>query len=654
MLLTSTASEVTSTTQSSTTQSSTTTTVTEVQRSPSTTPESSATTKECIDKHELCPVWARFGECDKNAEFMTDTCMLSCGLCAGATRGRSTTRSTTTPMPTTTTATTTTRACVDTMGDDCKLWARTGQCEGNPEYMNENCPVSCGVCGTLSTSTTAIPCFDESESCSLWAETGQCEENPEYMMNNCMISCGVCAGPNVTEGTVVVSTTTSATTTTSAIPTTTTTSTTSTTTPTTTTKECIDASDQCPVWARFGQCEENPSYMFNNCLISCGVCAGPTLNTTTTTAGTTSNPSTTTSSTTAVPTTTPVTTLKPDTATTSTTTAAPTTTTITTTTTTRPCVDVTEECTYWAESGQCEENPSYMLNNCLISCGVCESPTLNTTSTTAGTTSNLSTTTSSTTAAPTTTTSTTTAPTTTTIITTTTARPCVDETEECAYWAESGQCEENPSYMLNNCLISCGVCAGPTVNTTDATTASTSTTQKLFTATTSSTTAIPTTTTATTTTRACVDESDSCPIWAQTGQCEMNPEYMLNNCLISCGVCAGPTLNTTTSTTITTPKPSTTTTSSTTAIPTTTTVTTTTTTKACLDASEDCPLWARTGQCEENPSYMLANCLISCGVCVVESNDTTSSHQATTPGENSRWFGCPVCVHNIVPICVRV
>ena len=578
MLLTSTAIEVTSTTQSSTTS-----TVTEAGTSTSTTIEPRTTTRECIDKHDSCPLWARFGECEKNAEFMTEACTMSCDLCAdvvvvvNATTLGSAVRSTTTPVPTTTQVPTTT--------------------------------------STTTATTTTRACVDTEEECPLWARTGQCELNPEYMMDNCPISCGVCAKPTVN--------------------TTTTTNTTSTSTSTTTTKPCVDERGECPIWAETGECEENPGYMLDSCMISCGVCAGPTVNVTemttemvmpTTSSVTTTNrptiSSTSTTSTTAIPTTTS---------------------TATTTTTTRPCIDESDECPLWAQTGHCEKNPSYMMNNCLISCGVCAGPTVNTTTTTAG---------------PTTEASTTAAPTTTTVTTTTTTKLCADETEECAYWAANGHCETNPGYMLNNCLISCGVCAGPTVNTTmtttDVTTASTSTTTKPGTTATSSTTAIPTATTVTTTTttKPCIDETESCKIWAETGQCEMNPEYMLSNCLISCGVCAGPTVNTTTATAAltSTAKPSTTTTG-TTAVPTTTTATTTT--RACLDLNNQCPLWAQTGHCEKNPSYMFENCMISCGVCVVESNDTTARPETTTPGENSRWFGYPVCVHNMVPICVE-
>lgn len=35
---------------------------------------------------------------------------------------------------------------------------------------------------------------------------------------------------------------------------------------------------------------------------------------------------------------------------------------------------------------------------------------------------------------------------------------CVDKNEDCAPWAESGECTANKRYMRKNCPLSCGVC----------------------------------------------------------------------------------------------------------------------------------------------------------------------------------------------------
>lgn len=37
----------------------------------------------------------------------------------------------------------------------------------------------------------------------------------------------------------------------------------------------------------------------------------------------------------------------------------------------------------------------------------------------------------------------------------------------------------------------------------------------------------------------CIDYDGSCSYWAGNGECETNPDYMLVNCKVSCGVCGG-------------------------------------------------------------------------------------------------------------------
>lgn len=40
-------------------------------------------------------------------------------------------------------------------------------------------------------------------------------------------------------------------------------------------------------------------------------------------------------------------------------------------------------------------------------------------------------------------------------------RPCRDDSEHCADWALSGECENNPKFMLRRCRLSCNVCSVP-------------------------------------------------------------------------------------------------------------------------------------------------------------------------------------------------
>merc|ERR1719512_234946 len=76
------------------------------------------------------------------------------------------------------------------------------------------------------------------------------------------------------------------------------------------------------------------------------------------------------------------------------------------------------------------------------------------------------------------------------------AGSCSDDNPSCEFWANSGECERNPGYMLANCRLSCGVCAP------------------------------------------CSDDNPSCGFWASIGECARNPAFMLANCRQSCGACA--------------------------------------------------------------------------------------------------------------------
>merc|ERR1719384_1869646 len=77
------------------------------------------------------------------------------------------------------------------------------------------------------------------------------------------------------------------------------------------------------------------------------------------------------------------------------------------------------------------------------------------------------------------------------------AGSCSDDNPSCEFWANSGECERNPAFMLANCRLSCGVC-----------------------------------------TPSCSDDNPSCGFWASIGECASNPAFMLANCRQSCGVCA--------------------------------------------------------------------------------------------------------------------
>merc|ERR1719188_2384085 len=79
------------------------------------------------------------------------------------------------------------------------------------------------------------------------------------------------------------------------------------------------------------------------------------------------------------------------------------------------CSDLNQNCGNWAASGECEANPSYMLESCAASCGVCTTPGPQPPQPTPGPPPTFS---------------------------------CSDMNQNCGNWAASGECETNPAYML--------------------------------------------------------------------------------------------------------------------------------------------------------------------------------------------------------------
>lgn len=210
-----------------------------------------------------------------------------------------------------------------------------------------------------------------------------------------------------------------------------------------------------------------------------------------------------------------------------------------------PCVDKNEACSEsledgscgitrcaeWASEGECDSNPSYMLNNCEKSCNICgdDQPTESPGSSDAPTPSS--------------------AP---------TFVSCVDGNARCAEWAEDNQCSINPDYMLKNCEKSCLVCQSGDDDQIA-------------------------------TLPPCRDNNSRCPEWASEDQCFVNQDYMLKSCKLSCNVCQGDGDDQSS------PAP----------LP-------------CVDSNDKCAEWAEADQCEVNPDYMLKSCRLSCNVCAGE------------------------------------
>merc|ERR1711924_292650 len=85
--------------------------------------------------------------------------------------------------------------CSD-LESDCAAWASAGECEKNPSWMLQHCPVSCSSCdGGLKPAdegSEPAQCIDDSDECAAWAADGECERNSEYMLGSCRRSCGAC------------------------------------------------------------------------------------------------------------------------------------------------------------------------------------------------------------------------------------------------------------------------------------------------------------------------------------------------------------------------------------------------------------------------------------------------------------------------------
>lgn len=110
--------------------------------------------------------------------------------------------------------------CTDKDKANCPSWAFKGDCEKNPELMNNNCNASCNVkC-----------CEDNHTDCGLWASKGQCVLKPAELLINCKRSCRNC-------------------------------------------EICKDIdTGECKKKAEMGECTKTPHYMTLYCPKSCKVC----------------------------------------------------------------------------------------------------------------------------------------------------------------------------------------------------------------------------------------------------------------------------------------------------------------------------------------------------------------------------------------------
>lgn len=87
--------------------------------------------------------------------------------------------------------------------------------------------------------------------------------------------------------------------------------------------------------------------------------------------------------------------------------------------------------------------------------------------------------------------------------------PCQDENQSCPEWADAGECNNNPNYMLTSCARSCGSCHQGVEEERYLVS------QQL-----------------------CRDDyDDECGKWAEEGECSINPSFMHARCKYSCWKC---------------------------------------------------------------------------------------------------------------------
>ncbi|CAL4061216.1 unnamed protein product [Meganyctiphanes norvegica] len=126
--------------------------------------------------------------------------------------------------------------------------------------------------------------------------------------------------------------------------------------------------------------------------------------------------------------------------------------------------------------------------------------------------------------------------------------------EKCEEWAVDGECERNPAWMIPNCPKACGILADSLVvsNLGEG---------------------------------SCINRdvgTIECQDWADEGQCEKNPSWMIPNCPTACRMLGR--------------------------------------VGGCRNAYEKCSLWSDNGECDTNGVWMFFNCPLACLKCGVAYN----------------------------------
>ncbi|XP_033634858.1 uncharacterized protein LOC117296096 [Asterias rubens] len=391
-----------------------------------TEPDTEEDSNGCRNFHNECSQWKSEGGCQSNANWMNSNCPKACGTCPEPP-----------PEPVDEELP---EECLDTDGH-CKAWKTQGRCENDEDWMMLFCKKSCNWCddqedveptdeydqedAVASSSSVVEDCVDSHFLCQDNAAAGECVTNKDWMQENCPLTCNLCPGSetNTTEVEDLETTTTEV----IDLETTTTMDVTERPQENNKTGGCLDTYTFCPELASEGDCEARSDWMAVYCPVSCGFCNGS--------AGVTAT----------TPFYDPL------------------------------CVDSNIYCMDWADVGECETDYEWMGLNCPMSCGWCDT--------------SLS-----------------------THLPPTHDPNCMDTDTFCIEWAEAGDCDTDPDWMHPNCMKSCGLC-----NSTYP--------------------VRPTPTSEYVYEPNCEDTDPLCPSWAIQGACYFNPAWMLPNCAYSCNSC---------------------------------------------------------------------------------------------------------------------
>ncbi|XP_045199753.2 zinc metalloproteinase nas-15-like isoform X2 [Mercenaria mercenaria] len=150
---------------------------------------------------------------------------------------------------------------------------------------------------------------------------------------------------------------------------------------------------------------------------------------------------------------------------------------------------------------------------------------------------------------------------------------------ECDKWATEGECQINPIWMPENCRKSCHMCgdAGKRTTTTPEPTPEPGKCEDIH-------------------------NSVECKGWADTGECDLNPDWMIPNCRRSCKKCGdGGQVE-------------------------------------CKNTWNDrqCEGWARDAECMKNSNWMHKNCYKSCSKCSPDDSSTKGKTEMTTRATTAR------------------